>query len=312
MWTLLWQILAYVPLARVYVHMRSDKQPAWAPPSKRQQQRQLSEISTYLPLLCLAFLPLSHHLTPGSRLLLHLCFRTFSLTPLPLSAQLACQGQSPPKRNDVFTFIFISHFCRVLFFETPAQRNPYHVFFFFFSVHQPAKTQFPWTPTTPTITTAQSIRQQASLTDSCLISHKLVLPLTHFLFCFLLLLIPFSTCPLPPSTSPWSSHFIFLPTNATQQSLKKCHFCLLLLFCNFFMSLLFSGEFIYRWLFFCPQLSDLSVSVLLSMSVSLSLSLTLCCSISFLLSLSFSFLHTIEKCHINADGKCCIFDALLY
>lgn len=129
----------------------------------------------------------------------------------------------------------------------------------------------------------QSIRQQpASLTDSCLISHKLVLPLTHFLFCFLLLLIPFSPCPLPPSISLWSSHFIFLPTNATQQSLKKCHFCLLLLFCNFSVSLLFSWEFIYRWLLFCPQLSDLSVSVSLSMSVSLSLSQTLPCSISLL------------------------------
>lgn len=121
-----------------------------------------------------------------------------------------------------------------------------------------------------------------SLPDSCLISHKLVLPLAHFfLFCFLLLLIPFSPCPLrPPPVSLWSSHFIFLPTNATQQSLKKCHFCLLLLFCNFSVSLLFSWEFIYRMPFFCPQLSHLSVSLSLSVSPSLSLTLTHSISLS--------------------------------
>lgn len=143
-------------------------------------------------------------------------------------------------------------------------------------------------PPPPPPNPSDSSSQPASLTDSCLISHKLVLPLTHFLFCFLLLLIPFSPCPLPPSISLWSSHFIFLPTNATQQSLKKCHFCLLLLFCNFSVSILFSWEFIYRWLFFCPQLSDLSVSVSFSMSVSPSLSLTLPCPISLLHFLSFT------------------------
>lgn len=182
---------------------------------------------------------------------------------------------------------FMCFFCSSSFFFSAgegnaASKDPYHGFF---SVHQPGEKKKKKKSHAHPHTSAptQSIRQQpASLTDSCLISHKLVLPLTHFLFCFLLLLIPFSPCPLPPSISLWSSHFIFLPTNATQQSLKKCHFCLLLLFCNFSVSLLFSWEFIYRWLLFCPQLSDLSVSVSLSMSVSLSLSQTLPCSISLL------------------------------
>lgn len=151
----------------------------------------------------------------------------------------------------------------------------------FFSVHPPAKPQS-YPPTPPP---NPSDSQQPASPTPCLISHKLVVPLAHFLFCFMLLLIPFSPCPLQPSISLWSSHFIFLPTNATQQSLKKCHFCLLLLFCNFSVSLLLSGEFIYRRLFFCPQLSDLSVSVFLLASVSLSLSLMLPCYIPLLLPL---------------------------
>lgn len=230
-------------------------------------------------------------------ILIPLCFSLFSVfvaypisfSPLPFSAPATCQGDSPSKRTDVFCFIFISHFWRVHFFWNAASKDPYHRFF-------PPSADLPRQPPPhPIHRTAAS--QPASLADFCLISHKLVLPLTHFLFCFSLLLIPFSPCPLLPSISLWSSHFIFLPTNATQQSLKKCHFCLLLLFCNFSVSLLFTRECIYRSLFFCPQLSDLSVSSSLSVSVSPSLSPTLPRSVS----LSF-FPHS--RCRIGAFLKC--------
>lgn len=193
--------------------------------------------------------------------------------------------------------------------KNATSKDPYHRFF---SVHQPAKASSTLPPPPPPNPSDSS--QPASLPDSCLISHKLVLPLTHFLFCFSLLLIPFSTCPLLPSISPWSSHFIFLPTNATQQSLKKCHFCLLLLFCNFFVSLLFSWEFIYRELFFCPQLSDLSVSVFLFVCLSVFVSDTPLFH-SFLLPLLLSLLSfsrpcskfgAIVKCHIGMNVRLCI------
>lgn len=262
--------------------------PAEAPLSKVHLGRQLSETSTYLHHLCLALLPASHHPAPRCRMRLHLCF----LTTFASVCTTCLPGAFSSKEKWCFYFCFHPPFLQ------KHQLRGIHIIFFFLSTNLQKLSRPPPPPTTTTI---QSIRQQASLTDSCLISHKLVLPLTHFLFCFLLLLIPFSTCPLPPSTSPWSSHFIFLPTNATQQSLKKCHFCLLLLFCNFFVSLLFSGEFIYRCLFFCPQLSDLSVSVSLLMSVSLSLSLTLCWSLSFLLLISFSSVYMF-KWEIHQHG----------
>lgn len=253
-------------------------------------QRQLSLISLYLRYLFLAF--------SSSPLSLHTFFFSF--------------GSFPCASPSLFPTQSLSHLCLSLLYlparEILLQREV--MFFVLFS--SPISGEFTFLkcrlkgsisqvllcpptcktqshpPPPPPPNPSDSSSQPASLTDSCLISHKLVLPLTHFLFCFLLLLIPFSPCPLPPSISLWSSHFIFLPTNATQQSLKKCHFCLLLLFCNFSVSILFSWEFIYRWLFFCPQLSDLSVSVSFSMSVSPSLSLTLPCPISLLHFLSFT------------------------
>lgn len=74
------------------------------------------------------------HFTHFFLLLIPLCFsffvsRSFSFSPLLLSALPTCQGDSPPKRTDVFYFIFIYYFWRVhfslllfFFFEMPLQR----------------------------------------------------------------------------------------------------------------------------------------------------------------------------------------------
>lgn len=78
-----------------------------------------------------SFSPLSLH-TFFFRLLIPLCFFLFvsypvCFSPLPLFALPTCQGDSPPKRSDVFCFIFISHFWRVHFFFFS-----FLSFFFFF------------------------------------------------------------------------------------------------------------------------------------------------------------------------------------
>lgn len=131
-----------------------------------------------------------------------------------------------------------------------------------------------------------SIRQTAagSLTDSWLISHKLVLPLAHF-FLFVSGSSSFHSPHAPFSrlqSLPGPHISFFFLQNATQQSLKKCHSCLLLLFCNFSVSLLFSWEFIYGALSSCPRLSRICLSVFAPLSVSLSLSplhsIPLCCA----------------------------------
>lgn len=120
--------------ARTQPHVRTSLLQT-ATVEEQLHQRQLSLISLYLRHLFLAFLFLTSvtsHIFFFFRLLIPLCFSLFvsypvCFSPLPLFALPTCQGDSPPKRSDVFCFIFISHFWRVHFFFLV-----FSFFFFFF------------------------------------------------------------------------------------------------------------------------------------------------------------------------------------
>lgn len=202
---------------RVYVHTESTYKRTCSPYSKLPQLKSScikgSCLSSHFISVIFSSLTLSRlcHFTrffsPFSFLLIPLCFsffvsHPFSFSPLPLSALLTCQGDSPPKRSDVFYFIFISHFWRVHFFLKCRLKG--------------SISQVILCPTTCKTRSHPHLHPQpihqtaaASLADSCLISHKLVLPLTHFPFvsCSYSFHSPHALSRLPSLSGPHISFF---------------------------------------------------------------------------------------------------------